>query len=128
MTMLHELGAKMHLPDLDPSFPYPADPNRRIHVFLDICHMLKLMRNTLAADWIITSPEGGEITWNYTRVQNLNKLQEEEGLRLGNKLSDTHIKWESQKMKVSLVAQALSSSIVDAIEYCNKDLRLTQFR
>ena len=38
-----------------------------------------------------------------------------------------HINFEQQKMKVNLAAQALSSSVATAIEYCNKELKLTQF-
>ncbi|KAK7879527.1 hypothetical protein WMY93_033764 [Mugilogobius chulae] len=38
-----------------------------------------------------------------------------------------HIKWAKQKMKVKL-AQAFSSSVADALEYCNKNLQLPQFR
>lgn len=124
LTMLQELGAMMHLPNLHPSFPHPSNPDHRVFVLLDICHMLKLIRNTLTAGWVITSPDGGKITWRY--VKEFHKLQEEV-LRLGNKLKVAHVEWEKQKMKVNLDAQALSSSVADAIEYCNKELKLPQF-
>ena len=39
-----------------------------------------------------------------------------------------HIRFEQQKMKVSLAAQALSSSVATAIEHCSKVLKLPQFK
>ena len=39
-----------------------------------------------------------------------------------------HINFEQQKMKVNLAAQALSSSVATAIEYCDKELKLPQFK
>ncbi|KAJ4936678.1 hypothetical protein JOQ06_001265, partial [Pogonophryne albipinna] len=58
----------------------------------------------------------------------LNKLQEAQGLRLGNKLKMAHIRWEKQKMKVELASQVFSSSVADALEFCNTQLHLPQFR
>ena len=39
------------------------------------------------------------------------------GVRLANKLSKRHMKWQNMKMKVRLAAQMLSSSVADALEY-----------
>ena len=50
-----------------------------------------------------------------------------EGLRLGNKLKMAHVRWEKQKMKVKHAAQVFSSSVADALEYCNTQLHLPQF-
>jgi hypothetical protein len=55
-------------------------------------------------------------------------LQHTEGLRLDNKLKMAHIKWKQQRMKVNLAAQAFSSSVADAIEYCANELKLPQFQ
>jgi hypothetical protein len=59
-------------------------------------------------------------------VKELHKLQKSEGLHLPNKLRSTHIKWKLQKMKANLAAQALSSSVADALEYCEGKLKLPQ--
>ena len=61
VTMLETLGASMKLPDLVPSFPHPLKPDHRVSVFLDICHMLKLMRNTLASNGILKDGDGNHI-------------------------------------------------------------------
>ena len=58
----------------------------------------------------------------------LQELQESEGLHLANKLRSNHINWKPQKMKVNLAAQALSSSVADALEYCEGRLKMPQFQ
>ena len=70
--------------------------------------------------------DGGKILWQY--LVDLHKLQNDEGLRLGNKSKKAHIQWKQQKMKVNLAAQSLSSSVADAIEYCATILKLPQFQ
>ncbi|KAK1887406.1 DNA transposase THAP9 [Dissostichus eleginoides] len=87
--------------------------------------MLKLIRNTLADRSTLQTPTG-KISWKF--LQELNKLQDAQGLRLGNKLKMAHIRWEKQKMKVKLATQVFSSSVADALEFCNTQLHLPQFR
>lgn len=89
------------------------------------CHMMKLLRNAFADGRVFHTGSGKEIRWKY--LEDLNKLQETEGLKLGNKLKMAHIQWRNQKMKVNLAAQVFSSSVADALEFCNKELHLPQF-
>ena len=124
-AMLVALGALLKIPDLFPYFPHPSDPTQKIYVLFDVCHMLKLVRNTLADKRVLKDGKGQCISWNF--LIELHKLQEKEGLRLGNKVRAAHIHWEKQKMKVNLAAQVLSSSVADALEYCAKHLKLCQF-
>lgn len=53
-------------------------------------------------------------------LERLFNLQEKEGLKLGNKITKCHIDFSSQKMKVKLATQLLSTSVADALTYCNK--------
>ena len=46
-SMLHELGAQLKLPDIRPYFSHPLNQEKKIYIFLDVCHMLKLVRNNL---------------------------------------------------------------------------------
>ena len=124
-SMIKWLGAKLDVDDLDPSFVHPADSNQNIHVVLDVCHILKLVRNTLATQKIITDGNGGNIRWEL--IEELHKIQDEEGLRLGNRLRGAHIQWEKQKMKVNLAAQTISASVADAIEFCDLVLEIPAF-
>ena len=103
--MLTALGATLDVNNMRYSFAHPPDPTQLVHVLLDVCHMLKLLRNTLADGRLLRTPNG-EICWKY--IEELNKLQEMEGLRLGNKLKMAHVRWEKQKM-VKLAAQVFSS-------------------
>ena len=93
--MLSALGTSLNPPNLTPHFPHPENKNEKIYVFLDVCHMLKLERNTLAEKGILVHKNGGKILWQY--IVDLEKLQNEEGLRLGNKLKKAHIQWNNKK-------------------------------
>ena len=88
--------------------------------------MLKLIRNTLGEGGVLMDKDGNKVYWQY--IIALHKLQDEEGLRLGNKLNLAHIQWWQQKMKANLAAQAFSSSVADAIEYCTNTPKLPQFQ
>lgn len=124
-SMMRALGATMSVQGMNPSFPHPADPSQTVNVVLDVCHMVKLLRNAFADGGVFQTGDGKKIRWQY--IEELNKLQEEEGLRLGNKLRMAHIEWRKQKMKVNLATQVFSRSVADALEYCNKELNLPQF-
>jgi len=86
--------------------------------------MLKLVRNTLGDKKSIVDGNGELIKWDY--VVNLHKLQEQEGLHLGNRLRSAHIAWEKNKMNVRLAAQLLSESVANSLEFCVKE-GLTDF-
>ena len=47
-SMLSELGASLSIKNTIPYFPHPTKSNEDIQVVLDICHMLKLVRNALS--------------------------------------------------------------------------------
>ena len=123
--MLHSLGVHLDPVSPDPSFPHPADPSSRVFVFLDVCHMLKLLRGAFTSVLMKTS-DGRLINWDFVKA--LNNLQEKEGLRLANKLKTSHILWKNQKMNVKLAAQVFSSGVATAIEYCDRVLKLPQFK
>ena len=126
LSMFTELGICLSPKSLKTNFPHPLDPEQKINVFLDVCHMLKLIRNTLSEGGILIDNSGHKKYWHF--ITELHKLQDKEGLRLGNKLKTAHIEWRQQKMKVNLAAQAPSSSVADAIEYCCDVLKLHQFK
>jgi len=86
--------------------------------------MLKIMRNLLAEKQVLVDKNGEYINWEYLEL--LHKVQAKEGLRAGNKLSQCHIHWTKQKMKVNIVAQTLSSSVADALEFCRDELCLSE--
>ena len=124
MSMLKDLGASLNPNQLDPSFPHPSS-GERVFVLLDVCHMLKLLPNSFATCGLLRDVEGNIIRWQY--LEYLHQIQEKEGLHLANKLRQSHMYWQAQKMKVKLTAQTLSKSVADALEYCRDVLRLPEF-
>ena len=88
-----------------------------IPVILDVCHMIKLIRNIFSDFKALKSPTG-IIDWQY--IVKLDKMQEEEMLSIGNKLTRSHVEYHNNKMKVKLAVQLLSNSVASALKLCKK--------
>jgi hypothetical protein len=86
------------------SFPHPVS-KEPVVVFLDACHMLKLVRNTLADKKSMIDGQNNLVNFEYT--SKLHKLQSTEGLHLGNRLRSAHLTWFKKKMNVKLATQLL---------------------
>ena len=125
-TMSNLLGASFDPDSLQPMFQHPSNPDLFVCIVFDACHMLKLMRNLLAEKKIILDEAGRQIKWSY--IEELHKLQQEEGLRAGNKLHERHIEFKRQKMKVKLAAQTLSSSVANALIFAKTLSSYLNFR
>ena len=87
--------------------------------------MAKLVRNSWSSGRRLKNCKGEEIDWLF--IEELVKIQETEGLRLGTKVKRAHLQWREQPMKVYLAVQVLSKSTADALEYLDKVLKLEQF-
>ena len=95
--MLKLLGAELSPDNLQAYFPHTCDPKTKIYIFLDACHMIKLVRNTMS-DWkVLHDKDGSTIKWQY--VVQLQELQDAEGLHLANKLRKAHANWKPQKFE-----------------------------
>lgn len=124
ISMAKILGCKLDSTDfIDPSFTVG---NNKIVIFPDPSHMLKLVRNTLGEKGPIIDPYGRVISWDYVKA--LVELQDNEGLHLGNKLTKSHINFVKQVMKVKLAAQVMSESVANAIEFCERELNISNFK
>lgn len=64
-SMLRHLGVILDTATLKAFFVHPLDRNSKIYVFLDICHMLKLVRNTLGTAGVFIDQDGNKILWQY---------------------------------------------------------------
>lgn len=115
VAMVKKLGCKLDPNDLKTFFLHPVT-GKPIYVFLDTCHMLKLVRNTLSEKCCLVDSENKYVKWEY--IDKLRSLQQQEGLHLGNKLKNKHIEWMKQKMNVKLAAQLLSESVACSLEFC----------
>ncbi|KAL3190524.1 hypothetical protein MRX96_020038 [Rhipicephalus microplus] len=118
------LGADLwyQSPDFATSFDCSTDSSKKVSIILDPCHMLKLVRNCLASVDYLVDGQGSHIKWSY--IEALEVMQREEGKHLGNKLTKVHVEWEKQKMKVRRAVKTLSSSVADALDFCEFTLRL----
>ena len=124
IAMARELGCSFNLGQLKTYFPHP-ETQQPIYVFLDPCHMVKLIRNTLESKKVFQDNSGGLIKWQY--FVELNTLQENEKFHLANKLTTRHIDFKNQVMKVKLAVQLLSASVAKAIQFCDQKLHFLNF-
>lgn len=90
--------------------------NKKIFVFYDPAHMLKLVRNAFGEKKIMQNGKGELIKWDY--IQKLYKKEKIDGLRAATKLTSRHIFYKNENMNVRLTAaQVLSDSVGDALMY-----------
>jgi hypothetical protein len=80
----------------------------KIVVFLDFCHMIKLVRNTLGNRKHLKTDDV-DISWEC--IVQLHDLQKNEGLRLANKLTSKHTNFVNNRTNVRLAMQVLSESL-----------------
>ena len=97
LSMADKLGCVLNPVNLNTSFPHPLS-KLPIYIFLDPCHMLKLVRNTLGDYKILEDMDGNLIKWEY--IERLQKFQDKEVLHLGNKLRIKHIQFKKKEMNV----------------------------
>lgn len=112
-SVANALGCHLKIDDapLVTHFQHPTGMHR-VYVLLDACHMLKLVRNILASQSVLLTMNG-EAKWEF--IKKLNDFQNLTGLKLASKLTDHHINFQNQKMKVMLATQTLSKSVSDAL-------------
>lgn len=57
-SMMKSLGANIDILRMDPCFPHLSDISVKFHIILDICNMLKLLRNVFADIGILKTSSG----------------------------------------------------------------------
>jgi hypothetical protein len=97
---------------------------RRKYIFFYMCHMIKLIRNTLGDKGYLYDGNNNKISWNC--IRKLQELQNEEGLTAATKLTKRHIHFEENRMKVKFAVQTLSESVCNGLKFA-KGLNLKGF-
>lgn len=115
-TACRLLGAKFANDNLQPIFKNPYDQTK-VHIILDACHMLKLIRNRIGTEKTLLDDEGGKIEWRF--FVNLEKYRIERNF-VTHKLTKKHIEWEKNKMCVRLAAQLFSNSVANSLSYLSR--------
>lgn len=116
-SMCTNLGANFELGEtFKPYITHPVT-KEKVFCFLDPCHALKLVRNTLGEKLILRCNEK-KIYWD--DIVSLQKIEGREGLKAATKLTIKHIKFKNSKMNVKLAAQTLSQSVSSALKFANQ--------
>ena len=103
-SMVRELGASFNVdsPRAKLFFPHPAT-GHLVWLYPDPCHMLKNVRNALVELESFYDKDGQIVDWAH--ILTLVKIQEDQGLHFGNKLTERHIHIKDNKMSVRLDSQ-----------------------
>lgn len=123
-SMCRSLGCSILSPVNFRSWFLLPGTDKKIYVLYDACHILKLVRNMLEAYGTVWSAKGPKF-WKF--ITDLHRIQQTVGLRAANKLSQRHVGFKQQIMKVSLTAQTLSSSVASIMQLLMY-LGFTEFR
>lgn len=124
LTMANLLGCRLDHKNLKTVFKHPST-NDDVVFFLDPCHMIKLVRNTLGEKGLLVDDNNEIVSWNY--IKELNNLQKNESFHMANKLRERHISFGKQKMNVKLATQVFSESVATALAFCEDELHIKQF-
>lgn len=126
LNMASHLGADFSNPQsLKTHFEHPVT-KEKVLIFLDPCHMLKLLRNCLGDSKILKTKNDKLIKWTY--LEELVNLQDTEGLNAATKIRKRHLHFVKEKMRVKIAAQTFSRSVSDALKFLEFDLKLTNFK
>lgn len=112
LTMCKVLGANFE--NRNAYIINPANKDHKIYIIMDAPHMLKLIRNCLGTRNLIDN-NNDVIEWRYIAL--LYEIQKNLSFGLGNKLTKSHMDWQSKKMSVKLAGETISKSVADSIEF-----------
>ena len=104
-------------------FVHPVDPSRRVYIFADVPHMLKLLRNHFLDDGFKIPPSDGKkiidgplITFTKEDIEPL--IESKNEIKILFKLSQFHLDVKSsERQRVRPAAQLFSGSVASAMLY-----------
>ncbi len=118
-------GANLSIDSMS-SYFVDKNSNLKVYVFLDTPHMLKLLWNTLGEKGIIIPGFQDSAQWSVFKLL-YSCIQEDDGIRLGNRITINHINYARHKMKVNFAAQIFSRSNGDALTHLRVDIGDSRF-
>lgn len=113
-AMCRLLGA-----NLDEFNPFFWFQNMRIAVMLDFSHAEKLVRGTLGAYGVIRDGDNGEVNWEY--FKRLVQFKDKRHFAFHHKLTQAHINYDKNPMKVKLAVETFSDSTANAMEFLHDE-------
>lgn len=122
MPAMELLGAKLKINSKTKNRkfrPYIDNPinKEKIYIFLDPCHMEKLIRGRLATCKVFYDVNGNKIEWRY--IEALYEYSCKNDFRT-HKLTKKHMQWERNSMNVRLAVETFSESVASSLEYLMK--------
>lgn len=116
VPMCKLFGANLNMLDLRNLTTFIINPvnGEKIFIFLDPCHVEKLIRNTLANKKIIFYEGAKEIKWEY--IERLHEFSEKHDFNV-HKINKKHIQWKRNSMNVGVANETMSKSVADALEF-----------
>lgn len=123
LAMAKKLGCDFNPDNLKTVFKVG---NNEIAMFLDPAHMIKLIRNAFEYYGEFKDAEQNTIQWSH--IELLHRLQEEEMFHAANKLRSEHLLFKKNIMKVKLATQLFSRSVAIALQFCKNTLKLNEFQ
>ena len=110
VSTLKELtGNKAAFDEIRNHFYHDGD---KIYFMFDACHMLKVLRNIFQT---LGTLNYNSKSADWAHLVRLHEIQEENFIKLANKISKNHIHFQNMKMKVKLAAQLFSASVSNAL-------------
>lgn len=115
LSMCEALGA--NLDAYSDSFKpfFIGSHGKPIYIIVDHCHVEKLIRNTLASKTTIVEGNNKKIQWKH--FEDLVDYGKSNGFVLTHKLTQRHLQWKKNIMKVETAVQTLSASTAESMEF-----------
>lgn len=112
IPMCEMLGADLqeHSPDFHTFFVNPYN-NEKVFIMLDPCHMIKLVRNTLANKGTLYNED--KIEWRYLVA--LTQFSKSHNFQT-HKMNKKHLQWVRNQMNVRLAVQTMSNSVAQSLQ------------
>ena len=124
LSMMKNLGANLDVESFDLHI-CKDKPGNNIYFVHDQCHAMKLVRNAWNHHKKLKNANGDIIDWSY--IIELHNLQNITNLKSANKLSQNHVYFHNQKMKVKYAVQLMSRSVALSLKLCRENLQMPEF-
>lgn len=114
-AMCQILGANLDVfsDSFDPSITINGT---QVNIIFDPSHDIKCVRGCLALKGVLYDSDGQPIKWNFFERLVRYKKQRNFGESI-HKMTQAHIQWQSDPMKVKLAVETYSASTANAMEY-----------
>lgn len=124
-SVFNQLGADLNVYSNTFRTYFLTPSNKKIYITFDTCHLEKNVRNAIGDKKLITDGNNGKISWQY--FQDLVKHKKlTNNLHASHKMTLEHLRYATNKMRVSLAVQTLSRSTAESMQFL-KDQGVTEF-